>query len=48
MGIANPVYRTMKRRITDAGASACSRVFVIDAISRKSMLIDMVILNDIK
>lgn len=44
-GIAKPVYMTRNIKIIELGASACSMVFVIDANSRKNMLIDKVIVN---
>jgi hypothetical protein len=44
-GIAKPVYNTRNIKTIELGARACSMVFVIDANSRKNMLIDRVMVN---
>jgi hypothetical protein len=44
-GIAKPVYMTSSSKMMLEGASACSIVFVIEAKSRKNMLIDSIIVN---
>jgi hypothetical protein len=43
--MANPVYMTRRSRIIELGARACSIVLVMDAKSRKNMLIDIIIVN---
>jgi hypothetical protein len=45
-GIAKPVYMTRNNKMIELGASACSIVFVIEANSRKNMLIDKVMVNE--
>ena len=44
-GIANPVYMTSNKRMIELGARACAMVFVMEANSRKNMLIESIIVN---
>jgi hypothetical protein len=43
--MANPVYMTSRSRMIELGARACSMVLVMDAKSRKNMLIDSIMVN---